>query len=151
MKKKMSLIPLYSILNPCDTCYVSKAAAMTTKRKSKAPNAIKAIDPIEPQFPRVVPALPNGMPDFTQSAPHLAIADILEADRLESELREADRAYNECLDIRARMASTKARSMTGSLLEALGLGRPKTQGGRATSIPMPSASPKGKHKLQQAV
>jgi hypothetical protein len=94
------------------------------------------------------------VPDYAKDNPRIAILEILREDRLRQEERNAQRAVDECVATHSRMLHAKNRTLTGSLLEALGLGRPLIQGGRATNIeaPRPNKPPvRGKSKLKDAV
>lgn len=75
------------------------------------------------------PAFPSYM---TESQSASAIMDILKADQRETERRQEAQAFDECVAMQARMKNARSKTLTGSLLEALGLGRPNKQGGRAT-------------------
>lgn len=92
---------------------------------------------IEGQFP--TPVYPSYM---TESQSASAIMDILKADQRETERRQEAEALAQCATMRARMKNARSKTLTGSLLEALGLGRPTKQGGRATAVHVPSDSPK---------
>lgn len=75
------------------------------------------------------PVFPTYM---TESQSASVIMDILKADQRETERRQEAQAFHECVAMQTRMKNTRSKTLTGSLLEALGLGRPTKQGGRAT-------------------
>lgn len=100
--------------------------------------------------PRPTPDPPN-MPYMTEFESASAIMDILKADQRETERRQEAEALAQCATMRARMRNARSKTLTGSLLEALGLGRPNKQGGRATSINVPSSSPKAHKTVHETV
>ena len=61
-------------------------------------------------------------------------AEYLERCREMERSAQISAASQELSQIQAKMDKSKARSLTGSYLEALGLGRPLEQGGRARSL-----------------
>lgn len=79
---------------------------------------------------------------MTESQSASVIMDILKADQRETERRQEAEALAQCATMRARMKNARSKTLTGSLLEALGLGKPTKQGGRATTITVPSSSSK---------
>ena len=61
-------------------------------------------------------------------------AEYLERCREMERSAQISAASQELSQIQAKMTQSKSKSLSGSYLEALGLGRPSKQGGRARSL-----------------